>query len=493
MASPSQPMSADPSHHRQQLIERLDILKTDQSFCDVTVAVKDGEFNAHKVVLAAASPFIRSLLTTDMRESKEQLIRIELEEATASVMEDVLQYVYTGNVSVSEESAHNLIVIADYLLLPGLKTMACNFLKENVTIENCIVNYYFAEKYQCAELKEEAREVINSNFSAVMETDDFLSLNMEQVMEWVSSDDITVNAEEDVFKGIVKWVSHNKNEREACFAELFHQVRLMSISPDFLGNELVKETLVIENTDLLDVIKLITSATHLGPYQQVSQQPRKCLDTHMDAIFVCGGKKSLCYFPKRDTWYSLADMLYDHQAQHLVQCQDKVYIIDEEESVQRRVIEFYMPITNSWGTSQIEITEPELRSCPVLQGYLYVTNDFKVMRYDPEKNSWEKVMGPPSKRLCSCVVTNEQHLYMIGGVSGLSTVSITERFDPFNDVWEEVASTNEERVACFGTAMKGKIYIAGGRQYPNQELLNTCEVYNPGSNEWQLMPSLRVP
>ena len=167
-------MSADPSHHRKQLIERLDILRTDQSFCDVTVAVKDGEFNAHKVVLAAASPFIRSLLTTDMGESKEQLIRIELEEATASVMEDLLQYVYTGNVSVSEESAHNLIVIADYLLLPGLKTMACNFLKENVTIENCIVNYYFAEKYQCAELKEEAREVINSNFSAVMETDDFL-------------------------------------------------------------------------------------------------------------------------------------------------------------------------------------------------------------------------------------------------------------------------------------------------------------------------------
>ncbi|XP_078352353.1 kelch-like protein 12 [Oculina patagonica] len=152
MASPYQPMSADPSQHRHELIERLDILRTNQSFCDVTVAVKDKEFKAHKVVLAAASPFIRSLLASDMRESKEELIKIKLEEATASVMEAVLQYVYTGNVSVTAEIAHDLIATADYLLLPGLKTMACNFLKKKVTIENCVFNYYFAEKYRCVKL-----------------------------------------------------------------------------------------------------------------------------------------------------------------------------------------------------------------------------------------------------------------------------------------------------------------------------------------------------
>ncbi len=260
MASPSLPMSADPSQHRQELIERLDILRTKQSFCDVTVAVKDKEFKAHKVVLAAASPFFRSLLASDMRESKEQLIKIELEEATASVMEAVLQYVYTGNVSVTAEIAHDLIATADYLLLPGLKTMACNFLKKKVTIENCVFNYYFAEKYRCVKLGEKAREVINSNFYVILETEDFLSLDMKQVMEWVSSNDVIVDAEEDLFKAIVKWVSHNKSEREAHFPELFHQVRLTSIPHDFLENELIKEELVLRNTELLDVVmKLIRS------------------------------------------------------------------------------------------------------------------------------------------------------------------------------------------------------------------------------------------
>ena len=71
---------------------------------------------------------------------------MELEEATASVMEDVLKYVYTGNVSVTEESSFNLIATADYLLLPGLTTAGCDFLKKDLTIENCVFNYYFADK-----------------------------------------------------------------------------------------------------------------------------------------------------------------------------------------------------------------------------------------------------------------------------------------------------------------------------------------------------------
>ena len=58
-----------------------------------------------------------------------------------------------------------------------------------MTTENCVFNYYFAVKYQCAELKKKCCEAINSNFSVVTETKDFLNLDEKQVMEWVSSDD----------------------------------------------------------------------------------------------------------------------------------------------------------------------------------------------------------------------------------------------------------------------------------------------------------------
>ena len=116
MESLAESMSVDPSKHRQELLERLDIPRNNDSFCDVTIAVKDKEFKAHRAVLAAASPFFLTLLTSDMKESNEQLIKVELEEATESVMEDALKYLYTGNVTVVEERAHNLIATANFLL-----------------------------------------------------------------------------------------------------------------------------------------------------------------------------------------------------------------------------------------------------------------------------------------------------------------------------------------------------------------------------------------
>ena len=150
-------MSSDPSKHLQELGQRLDILRRNEGFCDITISVKGKQFTAHKAVLAASSPFFLTLLNSDMKESSEKLITVELEEATEAVMEDVLKYVYTGNVLVTEERAHNLIATANYLLLPSLKTMAESFLKDIVTTENCIFYYYFAEKYQCLELRKKAR------------------------------------------------------------------------------------------------------------------------------------------------------------------------------------------------------------------------------------------------------------------------------------------------------------------------------------------------
>ena len=499
METLSEPMLLEPSQHRQELLDRLDILRTNESFCDVTIVAKGIEFKAHKAVLAATSPFFLTLLTSDMKESKEQLIKIELEEATAAVMEDVLKYVYTGNVLVTEERAHNLIATADYLLLPGLKTLAGNFLQEVVSIENCIFNYYFADKYRCVELKEKSRQVINSHFTDAKETEDFLNLDVKQVMEWVSSDDITVRAEEEVFKGIVKWVSHNKSEREEAFPELLHQVRLTSVSHDYLLNELIKEELITTNTKfglnfVTDTMKLVLNSID----GHVTQKPRKCLDTHMDGMFICGGRKALCYFPQQNLWYSLADKTFDRPINSLAHYRGRIYVgstnTDESDP---QVIEYYFSSANSWGTFQRGKDVTNNFCCRVLRGDLYVINlsstSGAIFRCDVERNVWNKVMDPPATPRNPCVVTDEHYLYKIGGVmEDGSASSTTTRFDPNDHKCEEIADLNEARFNAFGAAMNDKVYVAGGQQ-AWYIVLSSCEVYNPSTNEWQLMPSLKVP
>ncbi|XP_078347074.1 uncharacterized protein LOC144632325 [Oculina patagonica] len=64
--------------------------------CDFILVVKDGkQFKAHRQVLSEASPFFEKLLNSDMKESKEGVVRLEMFSET--VMENTLEFIYTGS------------------------------------------------------------------------------------------------------------------------------------------------------------------------------------------------------------------------------------------------------------------------------------------------------------------------------------------------------------------------------------------------------------
>ena len=525
METVSHSMSADPSQHHEELIERINALRTKQRFCDVTVEVQGEEFQAHKLVLAAASPFFLSLLESQMKEKTEDLIKIELQEASAPVMEQVLAYVYTGNVSLTTENGHGLIATADYLLLPGLKTMAESFLKLHLTIENSIFNYYFAEKYQCCGLKEESCKMINENFRKVMETADFLSLDENQVVNWVSSDDVIVKAEQDIFEGILQWVLHNRSEREENFPKLLQQVRLSSLSHEYLFNELLNKELVKTNLDcvnfVMECVKLIFNCRAESCMKPV----RKCMERNENVIFVCGGSKALCYLPAENKWHELMNTTLEHKDHCIIQYRDRVYVFSPQKvgDNQSHLVEYYMPSTNSWGAIQTKFEYGDEKFTG-----LFVLDDNKglcisttrnhrsyIYEYNPDKNI--RVGSLRCRRWGSCFVTDGHCIFIIGGTlafnsfeeflfnmnmnitatTGVQKVVPSDETEDGEVEFKEVAPMNEARHDAFGAAMNGKIFVAGGKQWDENLLIEralaSCEVYDPSTDEWQVMPSLNVP
>ena len=521
METVSHSMSADPSQHHEELLQRINALRTKQRFCDVTVVVKGEEFKAHKLVLASASPFFLSLLESQMKERTEDVIKIELQEATAPVMEEVLAYVYTGNVSLTTENGHGLIATADYLLLPGLKTMAESFLKLHLTIENSIFNYYFAEKYQCSGLKEESCKMINKNFRKVMETADFLSLDENQVVNWVSSDDVIVKAEQDIFEGILQWVLHNRSEREENFPKLLQQVRLSSVSHEYLFNELLNEELVKTNLDCVNFVMECVKMIFNCRAESSIKPARKCLERNEDVIFVCGGSKALCYLPAENKWHELMNATLEHKGHCIFQYRDRVYVFSPQKvgDNQSHLVEYYMPSTNSWGTIQtkFEYGDEKFTGLFVLddnKGWWILTEsacDSYIYEYNLDKNIWAGSITL-LMRVGACFVTDGHCIFIIGGTfsgSGISEVKkITattkvQKVIPSDGIengkveFKEVSPMNEARHDAFGAAMNGKIYVAGGKQWDEhllrERVLASCEVYDPLTDEWQVMPSLNVP
>ena len=77
--------------------------------------------------------------------------------------------------------------------------------------------------------------------------DEFLNLEAREVEKWVSSDDISVAVEADVFKIILKWIERNKGERKASFEQLFRHVRHVRhvLSRDFLLDVVTNELSVV--------------------------------------------------------------------------------------------------------------------------------------------------------------------------------------------------------------------------------------------------------
>ena len=110
-----------------ELMKRLNIQRKQDHLCDVTLVTNDNsDFKAHRNVLSAASPFFCKLLESDMKENREGIIRFE--EISGSIMEDVLEFIYTGTVEITQTNAEELIVAGNYLIIPSLKTASGRFL-----------------------------------------------------------------------------------------------------------------------------------------------------------------------------------------------------------------------------------------------------------------------------------------------------------------------------------------------------------------------------
>ena len=198
-----------------EMMKRLDIQRRNEHLCDVILEVGSGDdqarLKAHKIVLSAASSFFYNALKSEVKEKKEGVIR--LAETSKAVMEEVLEYLYTGHVDVTQHSAFDLMAAADYFLIPSLTALSSKVMRQAFSLSNCIMDYYSAMKYRREALQVEARGFILANFVAVAETEDFLNLSSKQVEEWISSDEIIVKGEEEVFEVrievLLKWVEKN--------------------------------------------------------------------------------------------------------------------------------------------------------------------------------------------------------------------------------------------------------------------------------------------
>ena len=486
-----------------EMMKRLHIQRKNEQFCDVVLEVCDGEdqarFNAHRVVLSAASPFFYSALNSDMKESKEGLIR--LEDTSKIAIEQLLDYLYTGHVDVTEHNAFDLLKIADFLVIPSLKEVSSKFIIQTLSSSNCLMVYYLAVNYRCIELQEKARDFIYANFTRVVEHEDFLNLTVSEVEEWISSDEIKVRGEEDVFQAIVKWADQNGDGEREKFLKLFRHVRPIYLSRNYVLNDILPHPLVTNDKActafVLDAVKDVSSGSEECFF---AQAPRNCLKTTEDCLVVSGDTKTLCYVPYENKWYQMADKaggsFHSASAYH-----GKVYI--NHGTGVDYAIERFDPAANSWSPLMSYSGEMSHFSAAVVyfQGSLYVIGGRKrgevancVHKYNADTNLWQEVAPMNVSRYSLRAVADKETIYAIGGRADNQMLDVVERFDSKMNSWCRVASMLEKKLFPCVAILNARVFLFGG--YTSISPLDICsriEMYDPTANMWTAIQDISAP
>ncbi|CAG0902031.1 unnamed protein product [Cyprideis torosa] len=127
---------------------------------DITLLVEDRKFAVHKNILAAQSPVFGAMFQHDMMEK--QTGEVKIADFSAEVIEELLRFMYTGNVKNIEKNRELFAAAAKYNL-EALKKICEKRLACSLSSENLYQTLVLAELHESVYLKDASVRFLRRN------------------------------------------------------------------------------------------------------------------------------------------------------------------------------------------------------------------------------------------------------------------------------------------------------------------------------------------
>jgi len=491
--------------HARSTLSELNLIRKLHDLCDVVINVGTRNIYAHKVILSACSPYFRAMFTGALSESSQSEITIRDVDETA--MEILIDFCYTSHITVEESNVQTLLPAACLLQLAEIQEVCCEFLKRQLDPSNCLGIRAFADTHSCRELQRIADKFTQHSFQEVMEHEEFLLLPLSQLIDIISSDELNVRSEEQVFQAVMAWVKYNINERRNHLPHVLQHVRMPLLSPKFLVGTVGSDILIKSDEacrDLVDEAKNYLLLPQERPHMQGPRtRPRKPI-RRGEILFAVGGWCSgdaiasvERYDPQTGEWKMVSPMSKRRCGVGVAVLNDLLYAVGGHDGQSYlNSIERYDPQTNQWSSDVAPTSSCRTSvGVAVLDGFLYAVGGQDgvsclnhVERYDPKENKWSKVANMNTRRLGVAVAVLNGYLYAIGGSDGQCPLNTVERYDPKSNRWTTVASMSTRRKHLGCAVFNNMIYAVGGRD--DQTELSSAEIYNPSTGTWSPMVAM---
>lgn len=487
----------------KEVFTQFDALRRNNELCDVDILVGDRKFPAHRVVLAAHSPYFHAMFTRELNECRQREVRIHEVDETA--MDTLVTYCYTSCLMVNESNVQHLLPAACLFQMADVQRQCCDFLKKQIDVANCLEIRAFADTHSCDDLLRFADQYAQDNFNQITRTDEFLEMSRRQLLDMISSNDLCVVSEEDVFDGVMRWIGYKPASRVLHLSELLGHVRLALMKPQFLvhnvgENEFVKRSHSCR--DLVDRAKnYLLLPLKRDAFEDICCTPRKPCNKKEWAVFVVGGwctgdaiSTVEAYDSSANQWRLMERMNKSRCGVGVGVVKNMIYAVGGHDGIYYlNTVERYDALTNIWSMDVAPTSSCRTSvGVAVLDEMLYAVGGQDgvsclniVERYDPNVNRWMRISGLNNRRLGAAVTVStgdDRGVYAIGGSDGVKPLGTVEFFDPRVGRWILRSAMTVRRKHLGAAAFRDHIYAVGGRDHASE--LSSAERYSPRMDLW---------
>lgn len=168
--------------------------------------------------------FFRALFTSGWNNTEKKVYNIP--GISPDMMKLIIEYAYTRTVPITPDNVEKLLAAADQFNIMGIVRGCCEFLKSELCLDNCIGICKFTDYYYCPELRQKAYMFILHNFEEMVKVSaEFLELSVSELKDIIEKDELNVKQEDAVFEAILKWISHDPQNRKQHISVLLPKVK----------------------------------------------------------------------------------------------------------------------------------------------------------------------------------------------------------------------------------------------------------------------------
>ena len=380
-------------------------------------------------------------------------------------------------------------------LLKVEETIYLNGLKKLINRKNIFCLLGVCNTFSLKELKVFLISILKNYFDSFSKTNEFNDLSYTTFKNIVSSSELKLSSEIEVFEAIVSWVKYDKKNRKYLMYDLLMNVRLHLLSSEIVENVIKRNKFCLRSNKCCNYIESILMKQPESIKDLSKKLPNRCcMNEHTSFVILDKNDEQRIFMrPEKSFSLNLFDPQYNGvHLNRLTAASSAFYYISNYD------INLFSSETNEWSPETPDVSLPDyydelndFAAC-LFMGNLYVTGGRYLRRdiesscaykFDTKTNEWNELASMRQARSChSCVVFGGK-IVVAGGCENL----LVDAYDHYKDKWALMAELNRSKARHGSVAMGNKLYVVGYWFLGWRDYTPDCEVFDYISNKFTVI------